>query len=194
MAISAACRACVYSSFVNEKENAYTPAIRNGLRSLRQLKQTTCYPFLLHVFNDYENNVIDIATLEKVLKFLIAYLLRRMVCGVPSNTLRGLFTYLYGRIFKVEENKNKYYEAINKFLHVVTSKDLVPSDREFERSLCYANTYGNQALAKFLLMDIENGETKETLSIDSLTIEHTGDDHDPGSGSCRCRRNPRMAA
>ena len=78
-------------------------------------------------------------TVEKILQFILAYLLRRMVCGVPSNTLRGLFTYLYNRIFKVASNKQKYYETLNKFLFTVSSKDVIPSAAEFERALQKAN-------------------------------------------------------
>lgn len=136
------------------------------------LNQTTCYPFLLHVFDDYHHNVIDEATVEKILHFILSYLLRRLVCGVPSNTLRGLFTYLYNRIFKVSSNKKKYYESLNKFLFTVSSKDVVPSAAEFERSLQRANIYGNNALCRFLLLDIENGDGKEVLQAENLTIEH----------------------
>ncbi|WP_428071820.1 DUF262 domain-containing protein [Candidatus Avelusimicrobium alvi] len=146
--------------------------IRRALEKLRFLKQTTCYPFLLQVFDDYEHKIINEKELLKVLNFLVAYLLRRMVCGVPSNSLRGLFTYLYGRVFKVPANKHKYYEAINKFLFTVASKDAVPAESEFRRNLQTANIYTNPVLCKFLLMDIENGEGKEILSAENLTIEH----------------------
>ena len=150
----------------------YSERINRLLYRLRVLNQTTCYPFLLHVFDDYHQGVIDEETVEKILQFILAYLLRRMVCGVPSNTLRGLFTYLYNRIFKVASNKQKYYETLNKFLFTVSSKDAIPSAGEFERALQKANIYGNNALCRFLLLDIENGDGKEILQAENLTIEH----------------------
>lgn len=150
----------------------YSERINRLLYRLRVLNQTTCYPFLLHVFDDYHQGVIDEETVEKILQFILAYLLRRMVCGVPSNTLRGLFTYLYNRIFKVASNKQKYYETLNKFLFTVSSKDVIPSAAEFERALQKANIYGNNALCRFLLLDIENGDGKEILQAENLTIEH----------------------
>ena len=119
----------------------YSERINKLLYRLRVLNQTTCYPFLLHVFDDYHQGVITEETVEKILQFILAYLLRRMVCGVPSNTLRGLFTYLYNRIFKVASNKQKYYETLNKFLFTVSSKDVIPSAAEFERALQKANIY-----------------------------------------------------
>lgn len=161
----------IFGAFVYGSDK-YSDRINKLLYRLRVLNQTTCYPFLLHVFDDYHQGVIDEATVEQILQFILAYLLRRMVCGVPSNTLRGLFTYLYNRIFKVASNKQKYYETLNKFLFTVSSKDVIPSAGEFERALQKANIYGNNALCRFLLLDIENGDGKEILQAENLTIEH----------------------
>lgn len=161
----------IFGAFVYGSK-AYSEKINRFLSGLRVLNQTTCYPFLFHVFDDYHKKVIDEATVEKILHFLLSYLLRRMVCGVPSNTLRGLFTYLYNRIFKVPSNKQKYYESLNKFLFTVSSKDAVPSALEFDKALQTANIYGNNALCRFLLLDIENGDGKEVLQAENLTIEH----------------------
>ena len=161
----------IFGAFVYGSDK-YPDRINKLLYRLRVLNQTTCYPFLLHVFDDYHQGVITEETVEKILQFILAYLLRRMVCGVPSNTLRGLFTYLYNRIFKVASNKQKYYETLNKFLFTVSSKDVIPSEAEFERALQKANIYGNNALCRFLLLDIENGDGKEILQAENLTIEH----------------------
>lgn len=161
----------IFKAFIFGSDD-YPEQINSTLLKIRILNQTTCYPFLFHVFDDYNKHVISVDQLQKVIDLILSYLLRRLVCGVPSNTLRGLFTYLYNRIFKVESNKHKYYEAINKFLFTVTSKDVIPSATEFNRCLVSANIYGNPALCKFLLSDIENGDNKETILVDSLTIEH----------------------
>ena len=163
--------ASIFGAFIYG-DTQYSKQINRLLKRIRILNQTTCYPFLLHVFNDYHNGVIEEKTVEKVLQFILSYLLRRLVCGVPSNTLRGLFIYLYNRIFKVASNKQKYYETINKFLFTVSSKDAILSEAEFERALQNTNIYGNSALCRFLLLDIENGDGKEVLQADNLTIEH----------------------
>lgn len=161
----------IFEAFVYGS-NTYSERINRLLKNIRILNQTTCYPFLLHIFDDYHKKIIDQTTVEKILHFILSYLLRRLVCGVPSNTLRGLFTYLYNRIFKVSTNKHKYYESLNKFLFTVSSKDAVPSALEFEKALQTANIYSNNALCRFLLLDIENGDGKEILQASNLTIEH----------------------
>ena len=114
----------IFKAFVYDSDE-YSLTIMKSLRSIRQLNSTTSYPFLFHVFDDYKRGIIDLDTLEKVLQFLFSYLLRRSVCGIPTNSLRGLFTYLYSRVFKVKGNKEKYYPAINKFLCTLMTKDIV---------------------------------------------------------------------
>ena len=166
----------IFHAFVDDS-TFFSEKILKILSNLRFLKQTTCYPFLLHVFDDFQKCVISEEVLIKTLTLIQTYLIRRAVCGVPTNTLRSLFISLYNRVFKVESNKSKYYETINKFLHTASSKNLMPSDSEFERMLQTTNIYSNIPLCKFLLMEIENGNGREKLNADHMTIEHIMPQH-----------------
>ena len=141
------------------------------LDSLRKLNQTTVYIFLFSVFDDFEAGVIDDETLCKVLRLLLNYSIRRLICEVGSNSLRGLYKTLYGRVFNRPENKNNYYDAIASFLLQLTSKDVMPSDAEFVVALKERNLYRKNALCKYLLVAIEN-QGKEQIKTDALTIEH----------------------
>lgn len=141
------------------------------LDSLRKLNQTTVYIFLFSVFDDFEAGVIDDETLCKVLRLLLNYSIRRLICEVGSNSLRGLYKTLYGRVFNRPENKNNYYDAIVSFLLQLTSKDVMPSDAEFVVALKERNLYRKNALCKYLLVAIEN-QGKEQIETDALTIEH----------------------
>lgn len=167
----------IFRAFVRETN---TPGAKQ-LKILRTLKQTTCYPFLLHLYNDFQQRSITQDTLEQCLDFLVAYLLRRTVCGIPSNSLRSLFSNLYKRIFAIESNKKNYGAALNLFLHQLQSRDKVPSDEEFRTALITANLYRNRDVCHFLLSDIENGSSKEyvdclTLSIEHIMPQHPGDE------------------
>lgn len=141
------------------------------LGSLRNLKQTTVFLFLFSVFDDLEANEIDDDTLCKVLRLLLNYSVRRLICEVGSNSLRGLYKTLYGRVFNRPENKANYYDAIVSFLLQLTSKDVMPSDAEFVAALKERNLYRKNALCKYLLVAIEN-QGKEQIKTDALTIEH----------------------
>ena len=141
------------------------------LDSLRRLNQTTVYLFLFSVFDDLEAGIIDDAELCKVLRLLLTYSVRRLTCEVGSNSLRGLYKTLYGRVFNCAENKKHYYDAIVSFLLQLTSKDVIPNDIEFASALKEHNLYRKNALCRYLLVSIEN-RGKEPLQTDPLTIEH----------------------
>lgn len=145
--------------------------VNKALAGLRKLKQTTVYLFLFKVFDDYENGIINKNELARVLKMLLSYSIRRLVCEIGSNTLRGLYKTLYGRVFEQKENKNTYYDSLVSFFLQQTSKNTIPSDNEFLTALQEKNLYSKNALCKYLLCAIEN-QGKETLDTENLSIEH----------------------
>ena len=145
--------------------------VNKALAGLRKLKQTTVYLFLFRVFDDYENGIINKNELARVLKMLLSYSIRRLVCEIGSNTLRGLYKTLYGRVFEQKENKNTYYDSLISFFLQQTSKNTIPSDNEFVTALQEKNLYSKNALCKYLLCAIEN-QGKETLDTENLSIEH----------------------
>ncbi|GMM14296.1 DUF262 domain-containing protein [Lactobacillus amylovorus subsp. animalium] len=162
----------IYSSFLYPEESSYSDEVKGYLADLKQLNQTTCYPFLMHLFADFENQVIDEQTLNKVLRLITIYLIRRSICNIPTNSLNGLFAYLYSRVFRISDNKDKYYEALNKYLFAQNNKNAVPDDEQLRFALVHNNFYQNLPLSRLLMLDIENGDTKEKLSTGNLTIEH----------------------
>lgn len=162
----------IYSSFLYPEESSYSDEVKGYLADLKQLNQTTCYPFLMHLFADFENQVIDEQTLNKVLRLITIYLIRRSICNIPTNSLNGLFAYLYSRVFRISANKDKYYEALNKYLFAQNNKNAVPDDEQLRFALVHNNFYQNLPLSRLLMLDIENGDTKEKLSTSNLTIEH----------------------
>lgn len=162
----------IYSSFLYPEESSYSDEVKGYLADLKQLNQTTCYPFLMHLFADFENQVIDEQTLNKVLRLITIYLIRRSICNIPTNSLNGLFAYLYSRVFRISANKDKYYEALNKYLFAQNNKNAVPDDEQLRFALVHNNFYQNLPLSRLLMLDIENGDTKEKLSTGNLTIEH----------------------
>ena len=159
-----------YHVFLNG-EDTLGAEINSALDGLRRLNQTTVYLFLFRIFDDYEKGVISKAELGKVLNLLLHYSIRRLICEIGSNSLRGLYKTLYSRVFAREENKAHYYDSIVSFMLQMTSKDAIPSDADFVQALKDGNLYRKNALCKYLLAAIEN-QGKEKLVTDNLTIEH----------------------
>ena len=162
--------AAFYNTFLYGNKK-YSSVINKMLKGLRNLKQTTVFLFLFRVFDDYENDVIDEKELEKILQFLLSYSIRRLICEVGSNSLRGLYKTLYTRVFNNENNKKYYYDSIVSFFMQLTTKDTLPNDEAYISALKYNNLYRKNALCKYLLTGVEN-RGKEQLVTDNLTIEH----------------------
>ena len=159
-----------YHIFLNGDESLGTE-INSALDGLRRLNQTTVYLFLFHIFDDFEAGIIDKSELAKILNLLLHYSIRRLICEVGSNSLRGLYKTLYSRVFVREENKTYYYDSIVSFMLQMTSKDAIPSDADFVQALKERNLYRKNALCKYLLAAVEN-QGKEKVVTDNLTIEH----------------------
>ena len=70
----------------------------------------------------FENGIINKNELARVLKMLLSYSIRRLVCEIGSNTLRGLYKTLYGRVFEQKENKNTYYDSLVSFFLFVPTR------------------------------------------------------------------------
>ena len=159
-----------YNTFTSGNKK-YSKKLNEYLKNIKQLKQTTVYLFLYRVFDDFNNGDIDMGELEKVLQLIVSYSIRRIICEVSSNTLRGLYKTLYNRVFIQESNKSIYYDSIVSFMQQLTSKDVIPLDDDFEYALMNNNLFGKHALCRFLLISIEN-QGKEKLETENLTIEH----------------------
>lgn len=161
-----------YHSFLNGNKE-YGSEVDELLRSLQKLKQTTVFLFLFRVFDDYNdgNGILSQNELTKVLRFLLNYSIRRLVCEIGSNSLRGLYKTLYTRVFAVEAHKEHYYDSIVSFFKQLTSKDALPSEETFMLALKQNNLYRKNALCKYLLIAIEN-QGKEKLETEELSIEH----------------------
>jgi uncharacterized protein with ParB-like and HNH nuclease domain len=160
-----------YAAFVGKKES-YSLKITKYLRDFRLLDQSTLYPFLFSVFDDFNNNTISEEILIKILKLLRSYSLRRIVCEVPSNSLRGFFKTLYTRIFKETNNYDLYYEKIYTFFVSIKTKDKMIDDEDFKFNLKYKQLYPKKYACKYILASIENEGSNEQLDTSNMTIEH----------------------
>lgn len=142
------------------------------LQGFRDLKQSTIFPFLFAVLNDFENQIIDDECILDVLSIFLNYTIRRAVTGVPTNSLRGLYLTLYRRIFE-KGNKDNYLEEIYEFLvSLKRTKDGVPSDNQFVEALINSNIYKDRKTCSYLLALIENDKYKEKIMLTNITIEH----------------------
>lgn len=156
----------IFKVFLKE-DSKYSANTNMLMQELREMGQTTAYPFLMKVFLDSK----DEKTLNKVINLIIVYLVRRTICEVPTRSLRGFMLNLYNRVFKVESNKTKYYESIYAFLSQLKTNDRLRDIEEVSESLKTAEIYKNVKFATYLLYKVENGRYPNPYEEFSMTKE-----------------------
>lgn len=115
----------------------------------------------MHVFADFKNNVIDDLTLNNVLKLVTVYLILLM-----DYLHIYIVVYLEYQLIKINIIKH-----LIKYIFSQNNKNFVPDDNELRFSLDHDNYYQNLPLSRLLMLDIENGNTKEKLFTSNLTVE-----------------------
>ncbi|MGB3346525.1 MAG: DUF262 domain-containing HNH endonuclease family protein [Candidatus Humimicrobiia bacterium] len=146
----------------NEKEDK----IGNYLEKFNKLEITISYPLLLRLYDDYVNKKLSSDDLSECLKSIETYIVRRAVCGIPTQALNRYFPTIFKSLDKTDivislKNKLKTEGGVRK----------MPADNEFEQCLRERSLYGNKIL-RYLLEEIEKYENKEVVNFEELQIEH----------------------
>ncbi len=143
------------------------PAIQQRIAHIRDLKVTTAYPLLLRLFDAHASDRLDAAGLECCLGLVESFVVRRSVCGVPTNALNKLF---------VQWAKNTPETNHVPWLHVTLASGgagrRFPRDDEFTEAFIRQPQYGRGA-TRFILLRLERSfGHKEPVDLTTLTIEH----------------------
>ncbi|MDD4848558.1 MAG: HNH endonuclease family protein, partial [Bacteroidales bacterium] len=135
------------------------------------LEINVAYPFLMKVYEDYSENVIDKVTFIKVLDFIQSFVWRRFIVGLPTNALNKIFMTLYEKV-----DKNDYLLSLQKWILKRPSTQRFPKDKEVIESLKLKDVYNiNSKNRTYLLERLENFENNELVIIEGntdITIEH----------------------
>lgn len=145
--------------------------VNERLLHLQKLKSTVVYPFLLSLFEDcFMYNKIDIAELNNTLDVILSYVMRRLLCEMPTNALNKVFATLAKDIEKMNEPM-KIHEKVIRVLASKKGKVRFPNNKLLEDKVLNRDSYKFPHI-KFVLEQIEKRKSKETVDFDSLTIEH----------------------
>ena len=137
-----------------------------GFRDLREIKADVVYPFLLEAYTDYELGTIDSEELSQILEMITAYIFRRAVCRVPTNSLNTTFA-----TFSNALRKDRYVDSVRSHFLKMKSYRAFPSDEDFAESLETSDLYHFKRRSYFLRR-LENHGRKEHVTIEDYTIEH----------------------
>lgn len=142
------------------------PILRSAFHDLRELKVDVSYPFLLELYDDYENGVLSVDDFAAAVRLVEAYVFRRAICAIPTNSLNKTFA-TFGKALK----KSRYLESIKAHFLSLPSYRRFPSDEEFRRDLQTRDLY-NFRSRSYWLRRLENHGRKERVPVDEYTIEH----------------------
>ena len=147
-------------------DRAPTKRIGDAFRDLRELRVDVAYPFLLELYHDYDRAVLGEDELCEAVRLVEAYVFRRAVCSIPTNSLNKTFA-----TFARELRKDRYLESIKAHFLLMRSYRRFPRDDEFKRELCKRDLY-NFRSRSYWLRRLENHGRKERVLVDEYSIEH----------------------
>jgi uncharacterized protein with ParB-like and HNH nuclease domain/predicted transport protein len=137
-----------------------------AFKDLRELKVDVAYPFMLELYHDYQHGTLSREDFYSAIRLIEAYVFRRAVCAIPTNSLNKTFATFHKTL-----QKNRYLESIKAHLLSLRSYRRFPNDEEFKRELAVRDLY-NFRSRSYWLRRLENFERKERVPVDEYTIEH----------------------
>ena len=145
-------------------------SIRRELEYINRLEINVAYPFLLQVFEDAENGIIDKDDLIKILKLIQSYAWRRFIVGLPTNALNKIFMSLYAEV-----DTEEYYESIAKVLLKKKGSAKFPTNEDLKTALKDKDLYNTQPKNRNYMFEmLENYNNREYVNTNNelITIEH----------------------
>ena len=143
------------------------PSLRDAFHDLRELKVDVAYPFLLELYDDCAQGVLGEADFLAAVRVVEAYVFRRAVCAIPTNSLNKTFA-TFSKVLK----KERYLESIQAHLLTLPSYRRFPNNEEFQRELQVRDLYHFGGRAAYWLRRLENHNRKERVAVAEYTIEH----------------------
>lgn len=140
--------------------------IKELLYNIRTLKVEVAHPFLLNVFDDYAEEVINKDDLIDILKTIESYVFRRAIAGVPTNSLNKTFAQMYKEI-----DQDNYIESLKAIFILKSGYHRFPDDEEFKSELENKDVY-NFRNKKYFYEKLEYIGNKERVNFDDLSVEH----------------------
>lgn len=142
------------------------PKLAEAFQDIRELKVDVAYPFLLEVFDDFEKERLTSEEFHDVLRMVEAYVFRRAICSIPTNSLNKTFANFARSI-----DKTDYLSSVRTYFFGMKSYRRFPRDEEFIQELKTRDLY-NFPRRSYWLRRFENHGRKERVHVDDYTIEH----------------------
>ncbi|WP_374458655.1 DUF262 domain-containing protein [Chryseobacterium taeanense] len=159
-----------YNKLINPKNEA-DKQIRTQLEYINRLEINVAFPFLMKVYEDFSNDIIDKATFISVLSTVQSFTFRRFILGLPTNALNKIFMGLYDKV-----DPSNYLFSMQKSLLQRSGVQRFPRNTETINALKEKDVYNIKPKNRtYLLERLENFQNNEPVVIEgnsNITIEH----------------------
>lgn len=156
---------------LNNPKNELDIQIRTHLEYINRIEINVAFPFLMKVYEDYANEIIDKEAFISVLKLVQSYTFRRSILGLPTNALNKIFMGLYEKV-----EINNYLFSVQKSLLQKSGAQRFPRNIETINALKEKDVYNIKPKNRTYLFErLENHQNNEPVLIEGnsdITIEH----------------------
>ena len=158
---------------------SFPAKLKASLFRLNRFESSVTRPFLMEVMRLQESSLLTLDEVAEICRIVESYLLRRIICDLPSNTLAKVFLTMSSDIKRFD---GTYSNFIEKMKYVLTSKKekaAFPDNETFADCLRTKNIYAMLPRYKAYLFErLENVDSNEykdvygRLDSGEYTIEH----------------------
>jgi uncharacterized protein with ParB-like and HNH nuclease domain len=119
------------------------------------------YPFLLHVFLLHNKGKLSTEDLNSILGIVDSYVFRRLICGLPTNSLNKVFKDLAKSIEAIAIDAS-YSEKMAFALSMKSGNSRIPTDTEFRQGMIERPVYDMHIKNRaYLFARLEHGVSKD---------------------------------
>lgn len=151
-----------YKRWLDAEE--YSIGIDRLLFNLKSTGQWKVIPTVMQVVDNLENGILTMNDAKLILKYIEAYIIRRQLCRLPSNSAGEAYASMQRSVGTV----NEFAEC----LHSLTEKQRIPSDEELYKTLKTISLYGDFPGLRSVLDRMEEYINKDYCHNDDHSIEH----------------------
>ncbi len=147
--------------------------LKKSLTKLRKLDSSVINPYVMEILDGYQSGMFKLTEIISILHILETYLVRRIICGVPTQGLNNVFMTLHKDALRQEGNETGYVEKLKYILLSKQGSGRFPTDTEVRDNLLNRNLYHDMKdkYLLYLLECLENQDNYEVVDLQKLISE-----------------------
>ena len=153
-----------YEKIVFEREE--NQKLLKSFKSLNRLPYKTMRPFIMRLYEDYDNGDLDLDDFIEIINLTESYMFRRSICNLDSQSLKGFFSKMYTHL-----DKDGLLEHYKYLLYTASGKKEMPRNEDFEKHFKSEDIF-NSNIKNYVLLRLNEGERDEMTHTENCTVEH----------------------